>query len=239
MSQELIVSTAALAVTITDLTTKANDLLAQAGKAEIENQKHYETGTDYRKVVSGIRKRLEDKRKELVDPYGQRVRVVNAEFKKVRDILDNADGLVKSKMLLWYSAEQQRVREENERKRKEAEDTALAAAEEAEESGDAATSEAILNMAAETPEPEDKPAIGRGELTGAASVATTVWTAVVHNIEHACHAIGEGDLPPDLVVFSQSKLNALAREWHEKNPDAEEIAQHGITVKGETRLSVR
>ena len=40
MSQELIVSTAALAVTITDLTTKANDLLAQAGKAEIENQKH-------------------------------------------------------------------------------------------------------------------------------------------------------------------------------------------------------
>lgn len=239
MSQELIVSTAELAVTLTDLTTKANDLLAQADKAEIETKKNYETGTDYRKVVSGIRKRLEDKRKELVDPYGGRVRVINSEFKKVRDILDNADGIVKTKMLVWYSAEQQLIRKENERKRKEAEDSALASAEEAEKSGDAATSEAILNMATETPEPENKPAIGRGELTGAASVATTVWTAVVHNIEHACHAIGEGDLPVDLVTFSQSKLNALAREWHEKNPDAEEIAQHGITVKGETRLSVR
>jgi len=104
MSQELIVSTADLAVTITDLTTKANDLLAQADKAEIETQKNYETGTDYRKVVSGIRKRLEDKRKELVDPYGGRVRVINAEFKKVRDILDKADESVKTKMLLWYSA---------------------------------------------------------------------------------------------------------------------------------------
>jgi hypothetical protein len=94
-------------------------------------------------------------------------------------------------------------------------------------------------MASEVPEPEAKPAIGRGSLTGAASVATKVWTATVHNIEHACHAVGEGDLPVDLVTFSQSKLNALAREWHEKNPGAEEIARHGITVKGETRLSVR
>jgi hypothetical protein len=239
MSQELIVSTASLAVTVTQGLEKANDLLEQAGRAEIEERKDYENGTDFRKVVSGIKKRLEDQRKELVDPWGQRVREINKEFKKVRDVLDQADNQVKTKMLLWHSAEQEKLRKENERKRREAEETALAAAEEAEEAGDAATSEAILNMAAETPEPEDKPTIGRGSLTGAASVATTVWTATVHNIEHACHAIGEGDLPVDLVNFSQSKLNALAREWHEKNPDAEEIAQHGITVKGETRLSVR
>jgi len=94
-------------------------------------------------------------------------------------------------------------------------------------------------MAAETPEPEHKPAIGRGELTGAASVATLVWKGQVDNVLHACLGIAKGQLPPDLVTFSQSKLNELARDWHEKNPDAEEIAQHGITVKGETRLSVR
>lgn len=239
MAHELIVSTADLAVTITDLTTKANDLLAQADKAEIETQKNYETGTDYRKVVSGIRKRLEDKRKQLVDPYGGRVRVINAEFKKVRDILDQADGIVKNKMLTWHNAEEKRIAEENERKRREAEESALAAAEEAEDSGDAATSEAILNMAAETPEPEDKPAIGRGELTGAASVATKVWTAEVTDIKKACLAIAEGRLATDLVEFPKSRLNALARDWHEQNPDNDEFTLCGITVKGETRLSVR
>ncbi len=239
MAQELIVSTATLAVTVTQGLEKANDLLLQADRAEIEERKDYENGTDFRKVVSGIRKRLEDQRKELVDPYGKRVRSINAEFKKVRDVLDKADDQVKVKMTVWHNVEEKRQRELQEQQRKEAEETALAAAEEAEEAGDAATSEAILNMAAETPEADAKPAVGRGSLTGAASVATKVWTAEVHNIEHACHAIGEGDLPVDLVTFSQSKLNALAREWHEKRPDAEEIAQHGITVKSETRLSVR
>jgi hypothetical protein len=239
MAQELIVSTATLAVTVTQGLEKANDLLEQAGRAEIAERKDYENGTDFRKVVSGIRKRLEDQRKELVDPYGKRVRSINAEFKKVRDVLDQADNQVKGKMTIWHNVEEKRQRELQEQQRKEAEETALAAAEEAEEAGDAATSEAILNMAAETPEADAKPAVGRGSLTGASSVATKVWTAEVHNIEHACHAIGEGDLPVDLVTFSQSKLNALAREWHEKRPDAEEIAQHGITVKSETRLSVR
>ena len=239
MSQELIVSTVDLAMKITDLQIKANDLLEQAGRAEITERKQYENGTDFRKVVSGIKKRLEDQRKELVDPYGGRVRVINAEFKKVRDVLNMADDQVKGKMTTWHNIEEKRQRELQQQQRKEQEEAALAAAEEAEEAGDAATSEAILNMASEIPEPEAKPAIGRGELTGAASVATKVWTAEVSNIEHVCHAIGEGDLPADLVTFSQSKLNALAREWHEKNPDAEEIAQHGITVKGETRLSVR
>jgi len=239
MSQELIVSTASLAVTITDLQTKANDLLEQAGRAEITERKHYENGTDFLKVVSGIKKRLEDQRKGLVDPYGQRVRAINAEFKKVRDVIDQADKQLKQKMTVWHDVETKKQREIQQQQQKEQEEAALAAAEEAEESGDAATSEAILNMASEIPEPEAKPTIGRGELTGAASVATKVWTAEVTNVKHACQAIADGQLPVDLIEFPKSKLNALAREWHAANPDAEEIGQYGINVSGETRLSVR
>ena len=239
MSQELIVSTASLAVTVTQGLEKANDLLEQAGRAEIAERKDYENGTDFRKVVSGIRKRLEDQRKELVDPYGQRVRAVNSEFKKVRDVLDKADDQVKGKMTVWHNVEEKRQRELQQQQKKEQEESALAAASEAEEAGDAATSEAILNMASEVPEPEAKPTIGRGELTGASSVATKVWTGRVDNIKHLCQAIANGLLPEDLISVSQSKLNALAREKHEASPDAEEIAQHGILFYGETRLSVR
>ncbi len=239
MSQELIVSTASLAVTVTQGLEKANDLLEQAGRAEITERKDYENGTDFRKVVSGIRKRLEDQRKELVDPYGKRVRSINSEFKKVRDVLDMADDQVKGKMTIWHNVEEKKQRELQEQQRKEQEEEALAAAEEAEEAGDAATSEAILNMASEVPEAEAKPAVGRGELTGAASVATKVWTGSVHSIKDACQAIADGHLPEDSVVFPQSKLNALARQFHEEQPTSVAITRHGLTYKGETRLSVR
>ncbi len=239
MSQELIVSTASLAVTVTQGLEKATDLLEQAGRAEITERKDYENGTDFRKVVSGIRKRLEDQRKELVDPYGGRVRAINTEFKKVRDVLDQADNQVKGKMTVWHNAEEKRQRELQKQQKKEQEESALAAASEAEEAGDAATSEAILNMASEVPEPEAKPAIGRGELTGASSVATKVWTAEVTDIKAACRAIAEGHLPEDIVEFPKSRLNALSRTWHERNPDKDEATTHGVHFKGETRLSVR
>jgi hypothetical protein len=239
MAQELIVSTATLAVTVTQGLEKANDLLEQAGRAEIAERKDYENGTDFRKVVSGIRKRLEDQRKELVDPYGKRVRSINSEFKKVRDVLDQADDQVKGKMTIWHNVEEKRQRELQEQQRKEAEEAALAAAEEAEEAGDAATSEAILNMASEVPEPEAKPAIGRGSLTGAASVASKVWTAEVRDLKLVLHAIIRGDLSDILIEFPKSRLNALGREWHEQHPELDEINKYGITVKGETRLSVR
>ena len=137
MAQELIVSTATLAVTVTQGLEKANDLLEQAGRAEIEERKDYENGTDFRKVVSGIRKRLEDQRKELVDPYGKRVRLINAEFKKVRDVLDMADNQVKGKMTIWHNGEENRQRELQEQQRREAEETALPAAAEAEAAGEA------------------------------------------------------------------------------------------------------
>lgn len=239
MSTELIISTADLAMTVTNLQASADDLLSQAERATVDDQKAYEKGTDFRKIVSGIKKRADDKRKELVEPSGRRVRTINAEFKKVKDTLDQADTAVKTKMLGWYSAEQARIRKENERKRKVAEEAALEAAEKVEEEGDAATAEAILNMASEVPEADDRPAIGRGELTGATSVASTVWTGRVDNIKDACRAIADGLLPEDTVVFPQSKLNALARQYHENSPEAKEIAQHGILFYGKARLSVR
>lgn len=239
MAQELIVSTASLAVATTDGITKGNDLIEQAGRAEIIERKDYENGTDFRKIISGYDKRLEDWRKERVGPYTTRTRFVNAEIKKVRDLYKQADDIIKRKMMVWHNIEEKRQRDLQEKQRKEQEETALAAAEEAEEAGDVATSEAILNMASEIPEPEAKPSIGRGSLTGAASVATKVWTGSVHSIKDACQAIADGHLPEDSVVFPQSKLNALARQFHEEQPTSVAITRHGLTYKGETRLSVR
>lgn len=239
MSQELIISTADLATVTQDLKERADDVLEQAERAKIVERADYEKGTDFLKIVTGIGRRLEDKRKELVEPYGKRVRVINAEFKKVRDLLDRAKELAKSKMIVWHDAEEARERKAAAERRRQAEEDALAAAEKAEDAGEASTAEAILNMASEVPEPDVKPAVGRGELTGATAVTSKVWRANVTSVREACKAIAEGHLPEDLVVFPTSKLNALARDWHEKQPSADSIVQYGITVKGEKGLAAR
>lgn len=239
MAQELIISTADLAVVITDYTAKATDLLEQGERAVIDSNKSDDNGTDFMKVVSGIDKKLDDWRLSMVGDYKQRARLIDAQCKTVSDLLKRAKKIIGDKKLVWYNAEEKRKRAEAEIQRRESEEASLDAAQKAEEAGDAATSEAILNMAAETPPPDVKPDISRGSLTGAAAVATKVWTARVDNVKHVCKAIAEGHLPEDLVEFPKSKLNALARDWHEKNPDAKEIEQHGINVSSETRMSVR
>lgn len=239
MAQELIISTADLAVMIADLQGKANDLVEQAGRAVIEERAHYENGADFLKIVSGITKRLEDKRKGLVDDYGKRMRTINGSFKPVRDTLTRAGDAVKKKMGVWHNAEEKRQREIQQQQQREAEEAALLAAEKAEKAGDAATSEAILNMASEVEQPPAKPDIGRGSLTGAAAVATKVWTGEVIDMKLVCKAIAESRLPADLVVIPTSKLNELARAWHAKDPELEELQMYGILVKSTTRMSVR
>lgn len=239
MAQELIVPTATIAVVVTQALAKLKDLRSQAERAEIDSSDAYDKGTDFIKILTGIEKRHEDKRKEWVEAPGRRIRKINKDMKPISDEVDSITQIIKAKMLGWYSAEQQRIKIENERKRKEAEDAAIEAAEQVEEEGDHATAEAIMNMASEVPEESNKPAIGRGELTGSSSVASVVWKGRVDNVRHVCKAIADGLLPEDLVTFSQSKLNAMARDQHDQRPDAEEIAQYGILYYGETGLSVR
>ena len=65
-------------------------------------------------IIAGLKKALEDKRKEYVSPLNGYVKEINAAFKDFTDPLDKADKVIRSKVLA-YRAEQERQRQEQDR----------------------------------------------------------------------------------------------------------------------------
>lgn len=232
MAQELILSTADLAIAVSEYVGKANELKEQGERAEITNQESFDTGTDYRKIVTGALKGLDAKRTKIVGPYNKRIKTINAQFKKLTEILAEADATVRRKMTTWYNEEEKRRQVEADAARKKAEDDAIKAAADAEASGDHVTADAIVDLASEVEAPVAK-VQGRGELTGATSSAPKYWVGKVVDKEAFYLALASGELSDEVVDIKQSKLDEIARI------EKSEGVAHGIQFTHETRLSVR
>lgn len=240
-SQELIVTTADLATTIQGYVSNAEDLLGQAERAEITTAELAGNGADFLKICKGTAKRLDDWRKGLVEPYNKRIKVVNAESKKVREVLEKATKIVNDKVLDFQLAEQKRQEEERQLIESQAQEAALEAAEEAEEKGDVAVADQILELAGDAVTEPVKPPTARGGLTGASTSVRKTWTGRVGNLKHLCRAVANGDLPESVIKeISQSELNRLAREYGANaKDDVEEIAQYGVVYFQKAGLSTR
>jgi len=240
MTQELIVTTTELASTTQIYLQKANDLKGQAERAVIDSTEKARRGSDFLKIVKSTTKNVDDERKALVEPYGKRTKVINAEFKKVTAVLSAAGEIASRKVLDFQIAEQERKEAERQATEKQAQDDALTAAQEAEKAGNPAVADQILELAVDSEAEPVKPSAARGDLTGATTSVRKVWTARVDDIRHMCAAIGKGQLPTELIKeISQLELNKLARTRHEDNPGSVEIAQYGITAFEKASLQTR
>ena len=65
-------------------------------------------------IISGLKKAIEDKRKEYTQPINDHLKAVNEAFKTFTDPLNNADKVTRQK-ILDYRQEQERIRQEQER----------------------------------------------------------------------------------------------------------------------------
>lgn len=240
MTQELIVSTASLATITAGYLEKANDLKAQAERAVIDDAGKADRGSDFLKIVKSTTKKLDEERKALVEPYGKRTKVINAEFKKVAVVLSEAGEIAAKKVLDFQIAEQERKEAERQAIEKQAQEDALRAAEEAEAAGNPAVADQILELAVDSEAPPERPSAARGDLTGATTSVRKVWTAEVLDLRKMCNGIALGSLPTELLKeISQYELNKLARAWHEQYPDLEEVEQYGIRVYEKASLQTR
>ncbi len=88
-------------------------LVRYAESRTIANLADMMATTDDLSLIAKLKKALEDKRKEYVQPFNEHVKEVNGIFKLIGDPLERADNLNKSKVLAY--------RAEIERKRREAE----------------------------------------------------------------------------------------------------------------------
>lgn len=196
----------AYASTIDGMEIHDDDQLAMAG--------------DLKKDLSHYRRKLEDKRLSLVGPLKKVTSDIDAMFKAPRDKIDTLLGSLSKKMNGYLQRQQQieRARKEEERREEEAraerlrlaaEETRKAAADEEDELAQVLENQAIeAENAADSVLKQKAPPV-RGEKSSVSVVKT--WVASVIDVKAACLAIAEGRLPADLVTFSQSDLNGMAR----------------------------
>lgn len=232
-STELIIATADLALKTNDYAQKADNLLDQAKRAEINDIPSFEKAQTFVGIAGNIHSNLETERKQIIEPYDKRVRFVNAQFKPVRDKLEEAMNTVKTKAQSFERSERARLERERQAQQRAAEDEALRVAGEREAAGDAAGADAIVEMATNVQLPKAKLVVPRSEITGTKFKTRRVWEGRAANIKELCAAIGRGDLPEDIVEFKKSRLNEIAKEWAAARTDESVLEIHRFGLAAE------
>lgn len=157
---------------------RLSKLLAQTPRVEVTDQETYTKAGDLLKLIKSSRKKLDDVRKELTGPVDKALKAVNKYFRETAfNEVDAAERAVKAKMAEWYREEERRKAEEARRAAEEAERQALELAAQAEQSGQEAAADAIMEQGAATAEAEQKAAamgVARGD-HGSATSGRKVW----------------------------------------------------------------
>lgn len=225
---------------LTKMTTTVSAFSNTLEAIEIEDAESMATVGDLVKFANIAKRKLDDKRKSLVDPLNKVVKEINALFKPTRDKIVELIEAAQKKMNEYAriqqtikDAEAAVIREEaaaEEREAKELADRLLAAAGEDAEP----TAAAVIEVAEKNVEIAAKPAkqtIARGETS---TVSTRQdWMAHVLDLKLLALAVGEGKLPLDCIQASQSALNKVSRET-KKNRE-----EYGVKFFAQTSAIVR
>lgn len=97
-------------------------IIESARNFVVANDDGLERATDMVKVIKGGKSTLEKRRKELVGPYNEQVKIINNTFKKVSESADGAVISLNGQMTQYHLQVEARLRkEEEDRRRLEAE----------------------------------------------------------------------------------------------------------------------
>lgn len=97
-------------------------IIESASNFVVADDDGLERATDMVKVIKGGKSTLEKRRKEIVGPYNDQVKIINNTFKKVSESADGAVKALNGQMTQYHLQVEARLRkEEEERRRLEAE----------------------------------------------------------------------------------------------------------------------
>lgn len=126
------------------LTVRAQQALAFIESFAVDSNESYDLAADELKAIKARAKALEDQRTGITGPINTALRGINALFKAPGDLLERAEGILKTKMIAWQR-EQERVAAEA---RRQAEAAAAAERRRLEEEAAARQREAQAQAAA-------------------------------------------------------------------------------------------
>ena len=227
-------------VELRDMTTNVSAFSNTLEAIDIEDETSLAAVGDLVKFASIAKRKMEDKRKSLVDPLNKVVRDINALFKPTAEKITALISAANAKMNEYATiqrtikdAEAAVIREEAAQEEREARELAdrlrAAAGEDAEP-----TAAAVIEVAEKNVAIAAKPAkikIARGETS---TVSTREdWTAHVVDLKLLALAVGEGKMPLDCIQASQSALNKVSREARRN------CEEHGVKFFAKTTAIVR
>ncbi len=193
------------------LYNEALKLLDYAENREIGTLVGMKLATDDLVIISKLKKALEEKRKEYVQPLQSQVKTINDAFKFLMEPIDQADQITREKILA-FQKEQERIRQEQEevnRLRMEA------AQKEMKLHGELSESVNLVEVSPEAPKrvSTDMGTVGQREN----------WKYEVFDFAL---------LPDEFKVADTAMLNAIAKKHHDQKPipGVRFYSELGITV---------
>lgn len=97
---------------------ETSPLLAEVDAYSIESSSDVENVSVFLKKVSDAIKNVEAKRLEFTKPLNQSLKAINSTFKELKRPLEEAKGVLSTKILDWRAIESKRVEKEEARRRK-------------------------------------------------------------------------------------------------------------------------
>jgi len=153
--------------------------------------------TDDLSIIAGVKKGMEEKRKEYVKPLQNHVQEINDAFKTLMQPIEEADRITRVKML-DFTKEQERIRSEQEeinRKRQEAAEAEMRL------KGELSESVNLVEVVPEAPK----------------SVSTDMGTAGQRE-NWKWEVVDFALLPDEYKVVDSSLLTAVAKKHHDQKP---------------------
>lgn len=195
---------------ISKIEADVSTFVAEAQKIEVNNDEDLELATGYLANVKKRFKRIEEIRKEWVQPLNDQVKKLNNLFKSQQAPLQEVEGIIKKK-LVTYQQEQERKALEA---RKKAEEEAKKKAEEAKKKGE---------------EPEVKPIMTEAPKSSVRTSAGTssfkkVWTFEI---------VDETKIPREFLIPDEKAIRKAVLD------SAGQVSIEGVRVFQDTQVAVR
>lgn len=153
----------------------ANELLAMAERAVIDNEEALSRATDLAGIIKAQNKKADEAEKSLTSPLKKHIDWIRAQFNPTKELRDKADTAIRAKMKTYMIARDARLAKEAEEQKRIAEEAALAAASALEQSGNAEAANMLIESAASLPTAPVKAVPARGSL-GASASSGKRWT---------------------------------------------------------------
>ncbi len=114
---------------VKEIEVTVNTLVEKAKELDICDASTNEFGIGLLSKIAEGKKRAEAQRKQFTDPLNQSLKAINAFFKNLTAPLDEADTIIRNKVLIFRRAEEERARKEAEELQKKLEEEAKKQAE--------------------------------------------------------------------------------------------------------------